>query len=67
MNVPIEIIAGVLAVLLTAVLQSQRSMRRKLESLERTVIVLIIMLRDRGMKIPDIPGFDTERLLKGST
>lgn len=62
MNIPIELIAACLAIVLTAVLAYQREMRKRVEKLERSVRTLIIMLRDRGLKIPT--ETDTERLLK---
>ena len=64
MNIPIELIAAILAVLLGAVLQSQRSMRRRIEALEKSVLTLIIMLRDRGWKVPKLAEGDTDRFLK---
>jgi hypothetical protein len=60
-NIPIELIATVLAILIGAVLNSQRFMRRRIERLEKSILTVIVMLRDRGFKIPE---GDTDRLLK---
>jgi hypothetical protein len=62
MNVPIEIIEVLLAGLLGAILKSQASTRRRIENLERKVLTVIIMLRDRGFKVPSED--DTDRFLK---
>jgi biotin operon repressor len=62
MNIPVELIAACLAVALTAVLGSQRAIWKRIARLEKNVLTIIIMLRDRGMKIPS--ESDTERLLK---
>jgi len=62
MNIPIEVVAGVLAVLLGAVLKSQRETRKRLDRVEKRVLTIIIMLRDRGLKIPS--ETDTEHFLK---
>jgi hypothetical protein len=61
-NIPIELIAAVLAVLLAAVLKSQASLRRRTERLETRMLTIIIMLRDRGFKVPS--ASDTEQFLK---
>jgi len=52
MTIPIEIVAVILAFLLTALLGSQLSLRKRIDSLEKNVLVIIVMLRDRGLQIP---------------
>ncbi|HXC34270.1 MAG TPA: hypothetical protein VNV43_00230 [Candidatus Acidoferrales bacterium] len=64
MNIPTEIIGDVLAVILTAVIGLQVWLFKRINKIERTLLTIVIMLADRGFKIPD--GGDTERLLKAS-
>jgi hypothetical protein len=52
MNIPIELIAAIGAVLLGAILNNQRANRRRIERLEKSVLTIIVMLRDRGFKVP---------------
>lgn len=61
MNIPIEIIAGVLVFLLGAVLNNQRSTRRRIDLLEKKILTVIVMLCDRGFRIPET---DTDLLKK---
>lgn len=60
MNIPTDIIAEVLAVVLTAVIGLQCWLIKRIGKLERTVLTMVIMLRDRGFKVEH----DTDRLLK---
>jgi hypothetical protein len=62
MNIPTEIIGDVLAVVLTAVIALQVWLFKRISKIERTLLTIVIMLEDRGFKIPD--ASDTDRLLK---
>jgi uncharacterized membrane protein YadS len=62
MNIPIELLAALLAVLLGAVLNSQRSLRTRIDNLEKKVLTLIVMLHNRGFEIPS--DSDTDLFFK---
>ncbi len=62
MNIPVEIVAACLAVALTAWLRSQRAIWKHIRSNEKKTATIIIMLRDRGFKIPS--EHETEHFLK---
>jgi Mn2+/Fe2+ NRAMP family transporter len=62
MNIPIEIIAAIGAVLLGAILTSTRGNRRRIERMEKRLIILTTMLREHGLKIP--PSSDTDFTIK---
>jgi hypothetical protein len=62
MNIPTELIAAFGAVALTAALGYVRSSAKRIARVEKNVLVLIIMLRDRGFQVPD--ERDTEQFAK---
>jgi hypothetical protein len=62
MNIPTDIIATVLGVLLTAVIGLQCWLFKRINKLERSVLTIVVMLADRGFKIPD--ASDTDRILR---
>lgn len=64
MKIPIEIIAAVIPVLLTGWWASQRAMWKRIVRIEKNVLVLIVMLRDRGFRIPD--KSDTDLFVKAN-
>jgi len=61
MNIPVEIVASILAVLLTFMLGAQISVRKRLEKTEKNLLTVIIMLSSHGIQIPD---GDTSHILK---
>jgi len=64
MNIPVEIIAALLSIALMGALASQRAMWKRIVRTEKNVLILIIMLRDRGFQIPD--EADTKLFLKAN-
>ncbi|MGB7767437.1 MAG: hypothetical protein WBN22_01090 [Verrucomicrobiia bacterium] len=64
MNIPIEIVAAILPLALGAVWADQRAIRKRISRTEKNVLILIIMLRDHGLKIPDED--DTKLFLKAN-
>ncbi len=64
MNIPIEIIAAVLPLILSAFWTSQYRMWKRIVRTEKHVLILIIMLRDRGFEIPN--ETDTRTFLKAN-
>lgn len=63
MTIPTEIVAEVMAVLLSAVIALQCWLFKRINKLERNVLTIVVMLADRGFRIPD-PS-DTDRILRG--
>jgi len=63
-NVPVEIIAALLSIAVAGALASQRAMWKRIVRTEKNVLILIIMLRDRGFQIPD--QTDTEIFIKSN-
>jgi hypothetical protein len=61
MNIPVEIIAAILAVVLTFLLSAQIAVRKRLERTEKNLLTVIIMLSQHGLKIPE---GDTSHILK---
>lgn len=64
MTIPIDIVAAFGAVLLTALLSSYRSLHKRMAKVERNILTVVIMLRDRGFRIPD--QTDTDQFLKSN-
>ena len=64
MKVPIEIVAVILAFVLSTLFAFIRSWGKRLARLERSVLTVIVMLRDRGFRLPD--QGDTERFARSN-
>ena len=71
MEIPTDVVASFGAVVLTAVLAWPRSATKKFDKLsermerqERKLLIVMVMLSDRGFKIPD--QGDTDRFLRSN-
>jgi hypothetical protein len=64
MNIPIEIVATLLAIVVAGAISFGAFILKRIDRTEKRVLVLIVMLKDRGFKIPD--QGDTDRLLKAN-
>lgn len=58
MNVPIEIVTLLLGALITSLV----SISKRINRIEKNLLVIVTMLRDRGLKIPTT--LDTDRIFK---
>lgn len=65
MNVQIEILVALSPVVLTAMIAGFLSFSKRMNRIERTLLMIIVMLRDRGLAIPDVD--DPERLIKSKS
>lgn len=64
MNFPVEIVAAVLGIALAAMMAERRAMWKRIGRIEKRLLVLIVMLNDRGFRIPDKD--DTDIFLKSN-
>ena len=69
MNIPTDIIATIIAVILTALLAQLRNLGKqidnakdRIEKAERKMLIIMIMLKERGLKIPN--SSDTDHFLR---
>ncbi|MGH8023183.1 MAG: hypothetical protein ACRED1_06360 [Limisphaerales bacterium] len=61
----IEILVALSPVVLTAMIAGFLSFSKRMNRIERTLLMIIVMLRDRGLAIPDVD--DPERLIKSKS
>jgi len=63
-HIPAEVFEGVLIFILTAVWKSYRSMWRHIARVEKRILMIMVMLRDRGFVVPN--DSDTEIFTKSN-
>ena len=63
-QVPNEIFEGTMVFVLSAIWKSYRSMWRHIARVEKRILMIMVMLRDRGFQVPN--ESDTEVFIKSN-
>jgi len=64
LQVPDEVAEGLMILILTGIWKSYRSLWRHVNRVEKRVLTVMVMLRDRGFVVPD--ESDTQKFIKSN-